>query len=297
MSLQYLKILSSILFCAFMSFGFAQEKINPLPYQLIEKDNHQIHLLDIDPHDFKIMVVSAKDEEQGRKEVSSFVEQYKALAGINGGYFYISNKGQGKPAGAFKMNHQWYGYQRIARGAIGWNEDNNNVLIDRIITKKSNQQSIPAVEVLPQLDSSPQVKKSWQEFSNIIGGIPVLIKNGKAITDYKDEKAMTSFIKERHARTAVCIKDNHHWLFLVASHTKEPDRPYTSKVVEGLTISELAQILLSQGCQDAINLDGGGSSTLVLDDKTMNTPAGDMDEFLHLYHERPVSDAIIVLPR
>jgi exopolysaccharide biosynthesis protein len=289
-----LKSISSFLLIIYSFVIFAQEKINSPVYQLIEKENHQIHLIDIDPSQFKIMLVRATDEEQGRKVVSSFVEQNKALIGINAGYFYV-NKGIAKPSGALKINHQWLGYQSRARGAIGWNDD-NTVRVDRITAKKINLNTAAKVKVQPLLDTSDISEKQWQEFSYIVGGIPVLIQHGKIINDVTPERAIKSFIEERHARTAVCIKDNHHWLILVASHTKEPDRPFASVIVEGLTIPELTQFLHKQGCKDAINLDGGGSSTLVMDGKVINYPAGDMDEFLHFYHERPVSDAIIISP-
>ncbi len=61
----------------------------------------------------------------------------------------------------------------------------------------------------------------------------------------------------------------------------------------GLTILELAQFMKKQGCKSALNLDGGGSSTLWINGKTINQTIGDIDEGNSLKTERPVSDAII----
>jgi len=61
----------------------------------------------------------------------------------------------------------------------------------------------------------------------------------------------------------------------------------------GLTIPELANFMLELGCTSAINLDGGGSSTLWIDGKVVNKTIGDEDEGNGAERERPVSDAVI----
>ncbi len=284
-------------FCLSLStFANAQSESNSFHYQLIEKDGHQIHLLEVDPDEYQFISVRAQNESE-REEVSALVKQHGAVAGINGGFFHLTKEGVALPAGALKIDNQWLGYASLPRGAIGWNAKNGYVLVDRIVTKKTEKDAKTIVEVLPQFETSNTAKKTWQEFPYIVGGIPVLLKNGKTITNHSIEKTINSFLDERHARTAVCVKENHHWIFLVSAHTKEAYRQYTDKAVEGLTIPELTQFLQELGCVNAINLDGGGSSTLVIDGKVMNTPAGDMDEIFHLFHERAVSDAILVMPK
>jgi exopolysaccharide biosynthesis protein len=291
-----------MLFCFGMlssCFVFAQkEQNNPgLDYQVIQKNGHQIYLLDIDPKYYKILPVRAQSNSTKRQTVSSTVSSHKAMAGINGGYFYITQKGEGKPAGALKI-HEWLSVPIKARGVIGWNENTPKVMVDRLQTKsKRTPEGKREVDVFPQVDKSPNAKKTWGNFDFIVGGTPLLIKDGHIIKDHTSEKTLQSFLTERHARTAVCIKKNGHWLWLVASHTKKECRPYVEEMVEGFTISELADFLHTQGCVQALNLDGGGSSTLVLNNKVMNTPAGDCDDFIHFYHERPVSDAILLFPK
>lgn len=271
----------------------AQNNLQP-HYQLIEKNGHQIHLLEIDPKRYKIIVATHQNG-LVRDTVFSLVTHYGALAGINGGFFKIDNS-QVSPAGVLKIKGQWIGLASYPRAAIGWNDDNNQILVDRILTKVSHPKSKRVVNVFPQVDRSNFSKKRWEQFENIVGGTPLLIKNGKVFDKHAIEKTGKSFLDERHARTAVCIKNNHNWIFLVASHTKEPNRPY-AEIVEGLTIPELTQFLKQLGCRDAINLDGGGSSTLVMNDKVMNKQAGDMDDITHFYHQRPVLDAILIFPR
>jgi exopolysaccharide biosynthesis protein len=62
---------------------------------------------------------------------------------------------------------------------------------------------------------------------------------------------------------------------------------------KGLTLPELARIMLEQGCEAALNLDGGGSSTLWIKDKIVNQTMGDRDEGMGRVGARPISDAIV----
>lgn len=150
-------------------------------------------------------------------------------------------------------------------------------------------------------------------------GIPALILDGK-ICEGLDNKSS-------HARTAIGIKENGDLVIVVAEHAynasikamtldqargivKENNIPIdTLTVIQlhqiltdqikiesdaiGLTIQELAEFLKSKGCVSAINLDGGGSSTLYMDGKYVNQSIGDTDEGLGQAIVRPVSDAII----
>ncbi|WP_339041597.1 phosphodiester glycosidase family protein [Candidatus Lariskella endosymbiont of Hedychridium roseum] len=68
---------------------------------------------------------------------------------------------------------------------------------------------------------------------------------------------------------------------------------YTQAGVKGLTILELAKLMQDLGCEYAINLDGGGSSTLWINGNVVNNTFGDKDEAAGEKIERPVSDAII----
>jgi exopolysaccharide biosynthesis protein len=61
----------------------------------------------------------------------------------------------------------------------------------------------------------------------------------------------------------------------------------------GLTLPELATLMLELGCSSALNLDGGGSSTLWIDGKVVNHAVGDEDEGMGQSVLRPVSDAIV----
>ena len=99
------------------------------------------------------------------------------------------------------------------------------------------------------------------EAVNGIGGGPVLIKGGEIKNTYIEEMYDSGGINPtspNNPRTAIGVTaDNHLVLFSCEG------REQTEGVV-GFTTEELANILLDYGCVEAINLDGGGSSMMLV---------------------------------
>jgi exopolysaccharide biosynthesis protein len=61
-------------------------------------------------------------------------------------------------------------------------------------------------------------------------------------------------------------------------------------VSTGMSLEMLAELLLEFGAVEAMNLDGGGSTTMVIHNKVVNRPSDQTGE-------RPVSDAILIFPK
>lgn len=123
----------------------------------------------------------------------------------------------------------------------------------------------------------------WQGVDHIVGGAPILIEKGQIVSDYLRERVAPGFVEKRHPRTSVGLRKDGTWVFVVA----DGRQPGYS---EGMTLKELASTMKSLGCVNALNLDGGGSTTLFLDGRVVNSPSD-------LTGERLVSDAILVLER
>jgi exopolysaccharide biosynthesis protein len=92
---------------------------------------------------------------------------------------------------------------------------------------------------------------------NAVGGRPVLVRDG-AVTGDVDTEGNAGF-RERNPRTAAGISRNGRRLILVAVDGREYQNA-------GMTLRELADLMLALGARDAINLDGGGSTTMVYAD-------------------------------
>jgi exopolysaccharide biosynthesis protein len=84
-----------------------------------------------------------------------------------------------------------------------------------------------------------------------IGGGSVMVKDGKAVTNF------TLNIAGQHPRTAAGITQDKKQLFLLTVDGRTSN-------FRGLTQPELAEMLIELGAYDAINLDGGGSTTMVV---------------------------------
>lgn len=89
-------------------------------------------------------------------------------------------------------------------------------------------------------------------------------------------------IDARHPRSAICI-DMNNYLYLVAI-----DGRY--EYSDGMKISELAEMMLSLNCKEAMNLDRGGSTMLFANNKTINRPCDPTGP-------RPVVSAILIRDR
>ena len=135
-----------------------------------------------------------------------------------------------------------------------------------------------------RLDSiEPGDKADWARAYSILSAGPQLIKAGKvAITD-KQEKMSDGFGTDLHPRTAIAKLDSGKLLLL----TVDGRQPGISM---GMSLYTLADVLLELGAVEAINLDGGGSTTMVIHNKIVNKPSDQTGE-------RPVSDAILVFPK
>jgi len=124
--------------------------------------------------------------------------------------------------------------------------------------------------------------RSEVDSEDITNGVPQLIKNGKIDITWQEEKSSKSFVETRHPRTAVAkLKDGKFLMITVDGRSESSG---------GIGLQDLAEYLLSLGATDAMNLDGGGSTTMFVDGKVVNHPSDKEGE-------RKVSDAILVTPR
>ncbi|MDD4504647.1 MAG: phosphodiester glycosidase family protein, partial [Clostridiaceae bacterium] len=125
-----------------------------------------------------------------------------------------------------------------------------------------------------------------------VSGAPRLLEGGQLSTELADRKGA----KERHPRTAVGIKDNK--LFMVTVDGRQPG--YS----DGMNLYEMAEFFLGQGVEDAINLDGGGSTTMTVRKqgnasvKLVNNPSDGRERYvgnsIQLVSEAPLSEPVIL---
>ena len=123
---------------------------------------------------------------------------------------------------------------------------------------------------------------------------PMLVAAGRSVVDGQDPEGFSAgasqfdsdITAERHPRCALGVSRTE--LLAVACDGRR------TGVDDGLDLAELARLMIAFGCDDAINLDGGGSATLVHRGHLLNRPYSSIDQ--PAPESRPVVTALVFEP-
>jgi len=108
--------------------------------------------------------------------------------------------------------------------------------------------------------------KKWK-MQTAVGGGPVLLQHGEiSITNNQEIKFAGRAIDDKHPRSAMGYTRDGNLIFM-AVEGRFPGK------AEGATLTQMAQLLKDIGCIEALNLDGGGSSCLLINGKETITPS------------------------
>ena len=191
-----------------------------------------INLIEI-PRSAKMKVGIAGDE--GMKRTSQQATEKGALAAINGTYY---NMVTGNSVCFYKINDQVLDtttngeFKSRVNGAI--REVKGNIEI---------------------IDWNKEIEANYKKNKGtVLASGPIMVDNGR-ISDWS--KCDKKFIETRHPRSAIFTKKNGTIVFLTVDGRSEGN-------AAGMSIPELAYLAKILGAEDAINLDGGGSTTLWL---------------------------------
>ena len=200
---------------------------------------------------------------------SKFGEDNKALAAINGSYFNTTTL---MPVTYVKDEGKVF--------CSTTTDGNRSNGMFRIQDKKGRKVDILQVDSL----TTAKAAKGWREA--IVSG-PVLLDEGNPV-EYEDDgtRYYRKFYSKRHPRTLLGYTSD-GWIYFIVVDGRFP------KQAEGMTISELVVLCESLGLYEAINFDGGGSSTLWDKDSGVVNHPYDNKLFDHA-GERTVPNVIIV---
>jgi hypothetical protein len=113
----------------------------------------------------------------------------------------------------------------------------------------------------------------------VVGGFPELLRAGEEVLG--TQTVRPEFGEQRHPRTAVGWSADRTRLFFVVVDGRQP--PYS----DGMSLPELSWLFRRIGASDALNLDGGGSTALVIRGRLMNRPSDAQGE-------RAVGNALVL---
>ena len=233
----------------------------------------------IDPRDPDVDLNVIVSEDIDRREtLTQFSQNKKARVVVNGGYFlidktptehvgllYVNNRTVAPATRSVLRNNKRY---FTARGALGFLDD-GGIDIAWVTSRNDSLFNFPEpLENQPEepVDSFDFSKSETWEVDDAIHAGPVLMHDGKIRVTSNEEVFFGSTIPDIHPRTAAGYRNSGELVLLVVDGRQVDSR--------GVDLQELAILMRDLGCVEAINLDGGGSSAMVVDGKLLNRPAG-----------------------
>lgn len=247
-----------------------KEKIAP---GLVWKSSHTI-LYDSVPQNINILFVNLKKrnifinyDPQKNIPVSKQASEAHAIAAVNGGFFNIKYGGS---TTYVRTNGRIVNTDT----AIKWSRNSN--MTGSLLIIDGKKLFIERSKANTWYDNHP-------DYDDILVTGPLLVEKYNMI-----KLPETPLVTNRHPRTAIGIRNNRKVLLITLDgRTRE---------AAGMTLNELAAFMASLKCRDAVNLDGGGSTTMWIDGKAFNGVVNmpcDNKKFDHL-GERAVSNILII---
>lgn len=216
-----------------------------------------VHVLDIDRRAcWRLVAVKAGNAAVGRATALALVEAAEGIGGVNADFFSFDPPGV--PTGA--MVHQG----RVITGPV-----NRPVFA-------VDSSGEPWIGVLRAAGGASAGRRDSVDFSRVriepfhpleaVGGFPVLVRDSIE-ADTLDRTGSATFAPVRHPRTMAGIAAGGRRVLLVTVDGRQEG--YSA----GMTLRESAQLMRDLGATEALNLDGGGSTTMVVRRSVANRPS------------------------
>lgn len=178
-----------------------------------------------------------------------------------------------------------YGWEVIVENnqVVGWAEGNGLIPPEGFVLSGHGKaaQWLRNLEIGDYIEARWEMQPDWlkQGVAHAIGGGPRLLRSGELDISAQEEHFQSDIAQGRAPRTALGITAAGELLLMTVNGRQ-------GNISIGMTLEELAQLMRNLGAVDAMNLDGGGSSTMVVRGIVLNAPSDG--------RPRPVSNALLV---
>ena len=230
------------LFRLFLALGLllcthaqAKDLVSPC-IQYETADQNRVHIAKVDLHCPGIQIIGTSLK-QANQTTSNFAFPNKTTVAINGAFFDEKNKPQG-----LNVSHgiRWPGsYDTTHHSFLACTIDN------RCFIETPNRKTAH--------------NPAWH---TVISGWQTL-KNGRYICPRGSQKICQSNARGQHPRTAVGLSNNNRYLYLVVVEGRKTG-------FQGYSLNQLARLFKKLNVNNALNLDGGGSSTMIINRTRVN---------------------------
>jgi hypothetical protein len=173
-------------------------------------------------------------------------ERQDVLGGVNADFFSLAN---GVPTNAL-----------VIRGRVLTPPSRQPVFAVDSAGRPHIVNLVPLGDAAFTVDDPALARVSLAPFHPMeaVGGRPRLVRDSVIVPEV-DTEGQAGFANSRHPRTAIGIANNGKRLFVVVVDGRQ------AGFSAGMTLRELANVMLALGARDALNLDGGGSTTMVVE--------------------------------
>ena len=240
-------------------------------YGTLFGSNQSICVLEVAPGARMDIVPAA----EGTLETTSdLTKKTGAVAAVNGSFFNMK-----PPYGSIT-------YLKVDGELISPNKRGNDLITQGCVATNGCYLGIAAAPDLgkksPDEASGEEGREPWEnavEGEDVLTSGPVLILNGACI-DFGEESLNTT----RHPRTAVGRRPDGTSIFVTADGRH--------REAAGLSMRETQLLMAALGCSQALNLDGGGSTTMIVNGEVVNHPCD--NKLFDAAGQRKVANAICI---
>jgi hypothetical protein len=243
------------------SIGDLPGEVQQIDYQIIERSQSTIHAIII-PHDSNYSVIPAVSPEL--KPIDNFASQHQAVAAINGGYFDPKNE---KTTSYITQQGKLVADPRTNERLI----DNPDLkpYLGKILNRTEFRRYLCGETTRYDITLHDASIPADCQLLDALGGGPSLLPKDTSVEEgfiaYSNGKVIRDAIGSQglNARSAVGItRDGDIVLAMVA---QKPESATNS----GISLPELAKFLSTLNVEKAMNLDGGSSSSIFYQDRTV----------------------------
>jgi Phosphodiester glycosidase len=161
-----------------------------------------VQALRLEPDKIRLVMGLAEDRVPAREGVEQIASRHGAIAAVNGGFFALED---GMPNGLLKSGGRVLGGTARARGAVGITDRRGAVrlLFDRVTaTTAPEKNGRRETSYGTRLGTSA---KDWARATDAVSGAGLLVRDGRDLTEWKDERLSDVFDITRHPRTMIGV--------------------------------------------------------------------------------------------
>ncbi len=232
---------------------------------------------------------------QNLRATSTIAAEKGAILAVNGGFFANNSSvsavvepynvlarniaSLSRPAGTFPVTRSFLALNEDKTVSIDWIYHFSGEFEDIIRFTNPTPNSTTTPAPVPN-------RNDGQAYDNLLmglGGGPTLVKNGEVRITYDEEVFFGSGVNSTNnvPRTAVGYTSDNKMIIFIAEGGLVSS--------SGATLRQVAEIMISIGAVEAMNLDGGGSTTMAVNGELFNRPSGGA-------FQRPVPSILAVVP-